>query len=228
MTKHKFNAVQKLVFEMLTTSTGTHFLDSGFDNGRHWQRNQKKTILDFFNERPESIIYDYGYFERTLSVFHYLGCGYLELDNICKKFNRLNKNTNDCDGAIAGDCIYGVSVNAANFLNSLNAECLRTFNTYNYDSDLSQVIQGSEIEIFIDGHRETYFLIQIHQGADVRGGYTDAKLFYCTDYLISDFYEYKSQSEIIDDIKDGYLDVYNNLGELLNIEILDNNEVVLL
>ena len=33
---------QQAIFEMLTENTGKHFLDSGGDNGRHWQRNQKK------------------------------------------------------------------------------------------------------------------------------------------------------------------------------------------
>jgi hypothetical protein len=219
MQKIKFNSVQKLVYSMLIECTGRHFLDSGFDNGRHWQKNKKKTILDFFNESEELIIFDYGYFERTVSLFHFLGSSNLDLDNISKKFNRLNSNTKDWDGEIQGkDCIYGVSANAANFLNSLNAKCLRTFNTCNFDSDLSQVIQGSEIEIFIDGQNETYFLIQIHNGADVRGGYTDAKLFYCKDSYISDVWEYKCQNEIKEDIIYG-LPVYNNLLEQLKVDV---------
>ena len=37
---------QKLIYKMLTENTGIHFLDSGFSNGRMWQRNQKKTIQD--------------------------------------------------------------------------------------------------------------------------------------------------------------------------------------
>ena len=39
-------------------------------------------------------------------------------------------------------------------------------------------MQGHHLE-FGD---ENYALIQIHQGADVRGGYTDAKLFKLNDY----------------------------------------------
>lgn len=45
--KSKFNKVQKLVYSMLTENTGIHMLDSGFGEGRGWQRNQKKSIQDF-------------------------------------------------------------------------------------------------------------------------------------------------------------------------------------
>ena len=40
---------------MLTESTGEHFLDSGGDDGRHWQQNQKKTLSDFESEPYEII-----------------------------------------------------------------------------------------------------------------------------------------------------------------------------
>ena len=32
--------LEGLVYDMLSTNTGVHFMDSGGDNGRHWQRNQ--------------------------------------------------------------------------------------------------------------------------------------------------------------------------------------------
>ena len=72
---------QELIYEMLTESTGKHFLDSGGDNSRHWQRNQKKTINDFINEEPETFYKDGDYFYRDLSLFHYLS--ELETDDIC-------------------------------------------------------------------------------------------------------------------------------------------------
>ena len=40
------------------------------------------------------------------------------------------------------------------------------------------MIQGHNLEL----EGEHYVLIQIHNGADVRGGYTDAKLFRLNDY----------------------------------------------
>ena len=41
---------KQIIYEMLTENTGTHFLDSGGEDGRNWQRNQKKTLEDFENE----------------------------------------------------------------------------------------------------------------------------------------------------------------------------------
>jgi len=171
-----YNEVQKLIYSMLTENTGTHFLDSGFSNGRMWQRNQNKTIEDFYNEDEERYEFDERYkeLERSVSVFHFLTNNH-EIDEICEGFNKLNTSPEnwDCDKNV-----YGVSKEAWKHLQlsalSLGSEVeiLHTFNTYNYDSDLSQVLQGSHLEI--DG--EFYTLIQIHGGADVRGGYTDAKL----------------------------------------------------
>ena len=41
---------EQVIYNMLTENTGTHFLDSGMANGRHWQKNQVKTLEDFKNE----------------------------------------------------------------------------------------------------------------------------------------------------------------------------------
>ena len=57
-------------------------------------------------------------------------------------------------------------------------ESKHEFNTYNGGSDLSQVLQGAWLE---DADGDTYLLLQIHGGCDVRGGYTDAKLFKTSD-----------------------------------------------
>ena len=41
---------KQVIYNMMIENTGTHFLDSGGEDGRHWQRNQKKTLKDFENE----------------------------------------------------------------------------------------------------------------------------------------------------------------------------------
>ena len=66
---------KELIYKMLTECTGKDMCDSGMNDNRHWQRNQKKTIQDFENELEEHI-YKYGdYIYRDLSVFHYLIIG---------------------------------------------------------------------------------------------------------------------------------------------------------
>ena len=199
-----YKQIQKLVFKMITENTGVHFLDSGFSNGRHWQRNAKKTIEDFANEPAELYIKDRNddYIERTVSVFHYISTMY-ELDSICDKFNRIKSN--DWDGDF-----YGVSAKHQAFLEDIGYDKNpREWNTYNGESDLSQTLQGVSLRLFVDGQYEDYALIQIHNGADVRGGYTDAKLFkvnHWADYI----WEYKSQSEIEDELD--YITVIDENG----------------
>tara|TARA_R110001592_G_scaffold174607_1_gene413465 strand:+ start:123 stop:821 length:699 start_codon:yes stop_codon:yes gene_type:complete len=177
--------VNELVYSMLTENTGTHFLDSGGTSGRMWQRNANKCLQDFEDENPETYEYCSKYNEifRTVSVYHFL-TNDLQIDDICFEFNNLNTNPEDWEG---GTDVYGVSLAAWDYLTEFNeVEVQRSWNTYNGDSDLSQTLQGANLTI----NDEEYILIQIHGGADARGGYTDAKLFKCGDYLDGMIHEY--------------------------------------
>ena len=193
----KFTDTQKLVHAMLTENTGSHMLDSGGAYGRNWSRNQAKTIEDFDNEQEQTIEKSewtdkdgetHTEYERRVSVFHYLS--ELELDHVCEEFNQRNADCPDWDG----DFGYGVSQSGADFLELIGMESKYEFNTYNGDSDLSQVLQGAWLDM--DG--DTYLLLQIHGGCDVRGGYTDAKLFKVEDdWLIHPYLqEYMDSYEI--------------------------------
>ena len=195
---------KQLVYEMLTENTGKHFLDSGGSEGRGWQRNQKKTIEAFENEEEEMYHLDAKYKEihRTVSVFHYL-TNNLEIDDICEEFNRLQDENDNWDAVCN---LYGVSTEAYEMLDELHdIEIESTWNTYNGDSDLSQILQGSNL--IIDG--EYYHIIQIHNGADARGGYTHARMFkggdHCDGMIHEYLWEYKDRCEIQDDIDQGYL-----------------------
>ena len=163
--------INTLVYNMLTECTGKHMCDSGGEDNRHWQKNQKRSMEDFINDDIETIERDGDWYYRTVSLFHYLTDG-LELDSICQEFNNINKNPDKWDSDLVGVCYkafkhlryyYGVNIDTP------------TFNSYNWDSDLSQDIQYQFL--YIDN--ACYVLIQIHNGADVRGGYTSAKLFKC-------------------------------------------------
>ena len=193
---------KQLVYEMLTESTGKHFLDSGGADSRGWQRNQKKTIEDFENEEEELYQLDTKYKEvqRTVSVFHYL-TNNLEIDEICEEFNKIQEDSDNWD---ADADVYGVSREAFDHIDSFfEVDIQRTFNTYNGDSDLSQILQGAYLRI----NEEDYILIQIHNGADARGGYTDAKLFKMELDIIHEYLEdFKYSSDIEEDIVEGYVD----------------------
>lgn len=160
---------EQTIFEMLIENTGCAMCDSGDHYGRHWQENQGKTLEDF--RREPDVTRDGGCF--TISLFHHL-CRNLDTDELCDRFNEANhkaKNWND-------DRFYGVSSEAGKVLDEIGLQYPMTINSsgnsYNGDSFLSQVIQYQYIEL--DGN--DYILLQIHGGCDVRGGYTDAKMFY--------------------------------------------------
>lgn len=183
---------EDLIYSMLTENTGSHFLDSGGGGGRMWQRNQEKTIEDFRNEPEESYEFDHenGWLTRTCSLFHYLS--ELVQDNLCREFNRLQDEGNEEDGEI----FYRVEQEAENLLGYTNKRDEPTeFNSYNGDSDLSQVIQGKNLFL----NEEHYLLLQIHGGADVRGGYTKAKLFLLQDEHV--IHEYLRELEDTDEVE---------------------------
>lgn len=207
---------ETLIHAMLTTSTGTHMLDSGGDNGRNWQRNQGKTLADFQVEPAASIDWyvkrdDDGNIisaepEVTTSVFHKLTSGIIWQDDLCRQFNAM-----PCDDW-HGD-YYGTSTDQTEWLNNHGFDQRRGcdgWNTYNWAANFSQTMQGNDLER--DG--ENYVLIQIHGGADVRGGYTDAKLF-----RLSDHYEH--YAVVMEDCgfsvetADDYFDLYWR-GEWIN------------
>lgn len=106
----------------------------------------------------------------TVSLFHYLPT-VLELDAVCDNFNAKFAKMADWDSDI-----YGVSAEAQKWLERKGFTIGDSWNTYNKEDNLSQTLQGTELKI--DGLSEgAYVLLQVHGGADVRGGYTDAKLF---------------------------------------------------
>ena len=191
--------IKELIFDMLTENTGRHPLDSGGAYGRAWERNQARTIEDFENEPEEKYTYrkSGNYLERTVSVFHFLS--QLDMDELCEEFNAM-----PCDYWDADDEVYGVSKVQWDWLKANHVVKVGyTFNTYNGDSDLSQILQGSWVEI----DDEVYLLLQIHGGCDARGGYTNAKLFTTPEeHMIHEYLrEYKDSHETLDDLIEGYI-----------------------
>jgi len=168
----KLSDASDLIEAMLKENTGTHFMDSGGSSGRAWQRNQTRDFAKEpqveleVNEWTDSEGKEHLEPSFSVSTYHYL-CAFLALNDVCKRFNKIPCKDWDSDLA------YGVSKKGEEFLSRIGAEVKEAVNTYNYDCPLDQVLQFSPVEI--DG--EDYVLLQVHGGADVRGGYTDAKLF---------------------------------------------------
>jgi len=169
--------LSQTITAMLKENTGKNFLDSGGSTNRHWQRNQ--LVEDFSTTEPVTWELDTYNGETellvTLNVYHYLMV--LSLDDRCIAFNSL-QDSDDGDW-VTNSHFYGITKSGDDYLEEIfqiscvDFEIGRTFNTYNDESILSQTLQGT----FIDIDDEKYVLLQIHGGADVRGGYTTSKLF---------------------------------------------------
>ena len=162
--------LEQVIFDMMTESTGTHICDSGGDDGRHWQQNQKKTIDDFKNEPQATLCGRWADLEITVSLFHKLTSGVIQLDDLCRTFNAEPMGNWNSE-------IYGVDNDQAEWLSVEGFKVGDSWNTYNWDNNFSQVLQGTDLTRESEYGEEHYVLLQIHNGADVRGGYTDAKLF---------------------------------------------------
>jgi hypothetical protein len=182
--------VKQLLAEMLTENTGISLMDSGGASGRNWQKQQGKTAADFEAQPAAYMFYDRDSIETyadllvSVSLFHFLAAR-LELDPLCMQFNREFSRMDDWDSGF-----YGVSKAAAKWLDHAgmiaNYKQTQAINTAGYENNLDQVIQFEPITF--EGREDmVYVLLQIHGGADIRGGYTDAKLF-----LIADEYDYGS------------------------------------
>lgn len=188
--------MKKVIYQMLTENTGASALDSGGIYGRNYERNQKKTLKDFENEPAELYWRDGEYIHRQVSVFHYILSMELQETPLCRNFNKRNLKA---DNFNADADVYGVSSEAWEYLSrNYDVTIERTWNTYNYENDLSQILQGSNLVI----NDERYLLLQIHGGTDARGGYTTARLFWMpNEYPDGIIDEYKSQNEIQELIK---------------------------
>jgi len=153
-----------------------------FCQGRDFDSDPYQTFSVYQNKDGELEVM------TCVSVYHYLR-EILELDDFCNKFNSTKSDDWDSE-------YYGVSSDQEKVLKKwqekyefkkpyFSDDLFYSFNTYNFEySNLSSVLQGTLFEM----NEQNYVLLQIHGGADVRGGYTDAKMFrlYEPDTLLLD------------------------------------------
>lgn len=196
----KVTKIQKQVIAMLTENTGKHFGDSGGDNNRAWQRNQNKNFLEEARVMVES---DY----QIVSTFHYLS-EVLDTDQFSDKvnafFKRKRKET-DVDAHWVQDCFELLMQKYEDAIISTGT----VENTYNHENNLSQIL------LFVTFNYEgnKYALLQIHGGADVRGGYTDTRCFKLNGYLTGNVDIYGSiNGEEVSNSYNGYSLTYENGG----------------
>ena len=189
---------EQVIYNMLIENTGTHFLDSGMANGRHWQQNQAKTLEDFKNEDYVQYDKDYGI---TLSLFHHLNQALdynhdMTEDYIKHLKDKYQDNWPDFDNREGLESYFESDTwTKANYWSHCTPGKLNFENSYNCDSVLSQNILLAWIADIYDND---FIAISIHGGADVRGGYTGFKFFDMDQDQLFDFsYESWNNQETI-------------------------------
>lgn len=179
MATKKRLSTEEVLQEMFQENTGTHFLDSGSAYGRNWQRMQG---VDFdslrhtveFERHGNASDSDY-YINLTINSYLYL------VDNLkfnqewTEKFSKFaNRKENRDDAWLVNMENWVESLRNKHEVNGIYGEgepwiC----NTYNGETDLSQHLQYIVFEV--DG--EELVILSVHGGCDIRGGYTEPKVF---------------------------------------------------
>lgn len=192
----------EIIENMMCEDTGRNLLDSGDAYGRHYEENQKNGIMtgpqkvDFWTDGEKETELN-----PIVPLYDFLTYN-LEVDGDSERFENEFYNyikVNDLNPYSVVDIEETIKV-IGEYSGYADLEMI---NTYNYKSVLSQTIQ---FIMFSDGYDNIYACLQIHNGCDVRGGYTLPKIFYVenpeyfitgtTDAIIScgcrdyDYYDY--------------------------------------
>jgi hypothetical protein len=164
---------------MLTENTGTHMLDSGFGNGRHWQQNQSRDFdadpsgyLSVHIWKPELHKADWSI---TLSTYQFLRERVKFSSKWQEQFDAFVEEQNKYTPwmQVMADFMDDLKERGHDVTGPFGNDEPMTVNTYNHESFLSQVLQFTAA--YVDD--APLYLLQIHGGADVRGGYTAPKCF---------------------------------------------------
>lgn len=153
-----------------TENTGRHILDSGDAYGRGYERRAGMTAADFL-ARPEIEIDGNSV---TVSLFHLLNkhLRYTDMSGYLTGQFRAYVDSTEPGDEYTNSC-YSV----ANWLDTIGGEYGESENTYNYDTMLDGVVQY--IPFSLNG--EHYLALSTHNGADVRGGYSDIVIYVACD-----------------------------------------------
>jgi hypothetical protein len=161
---------QQIIYDMLTTNTGSHMLDSGGDDDRHWQRNAKKTLDEFISEPYATIDPKYG--DASISLFHYMSEYLVYEEGLTGGFLEFAKGFPE--EPWRGVIEEWLDASGVEQEGEFYSDARWSFNTYNFELwRVNQTLQGS----FFGMWGKTYLIVQVHGGADVRGGYTAPKVF---------------------------------------------------
>lgn len=157
-TKQKLKVPRSEIARMLVECTGQHMCDSGGAYGRHWEKNRKCPPW----ERGMAAVEINKCKDGRLDILYRRNVYKWLIERLTfdkalqKRFDRFCKGRED---------------DWLELMQEFTGE--KPVNTYNGEDNLSQVLQFCATE--------DYCILQIHQGCDVRGGYTVPKCFRYSD-----------------------------------------------
>lgn len=191
---------ETIIAEMMVENTGTHFLDSGgspkynkagkfigseHGYGRNYERNR---FVDFSAMPKTELKIDEHDISFKINLYHFL-VESLEYDKeVDEMFHNFAKEQGDDHYWLELMNMFCDFVEEAEpETYPISGECTGIYkkgkpisiNSYNEANSLSQTIQF----VYFENNFEAYVILQVHGGADVRGGYTKPRVFKLTDEL---------------------------------------------
>ena len=151
------------VEKIMKENTGKHLLDSGGAYGRHWERNQD---IDFENIPVYEVEVWENDVEITYNLYHYIK-NHLRYEHDLS--NEFLEYARDSDASYLND--------AEQFGKNLGYN-IYTINTYGMENILSQNMQFTMYHTGDEPfYRTEYIALSIHNGFDIRDGYTVPRIF---------------------------------------------------
>ena len=160
----------------LVEPTGASILDSGGTSGRGWQRRAGMSVFDF-EQQAETIVDDYGCV--TVNSYHF----FKQHLSQTPESARLTASFREyVEARPEGEAYFNTPHTVEEWL-ELNGigELLDSINTYNFESMLSNVWAA----VIFSYEGDTYTALSSHNGADVRGGYSDFVVYESCEYWVA-------------------------------------------
>jgi len=179
-----YTKVEQILHDMLHENTGVHMLDSGGKYGRHYEKNR---LIKNFLETPRILIEHDGIGVNVMvNIFHFLR-RHLDRDDAAERlesefyqFANLPENESKFYPQLIREF--------ANKLQTKGWTIIAIDNTYNAETFLNQDFYYALIRPpnSSEDDESAYIILSVHNGADIRGGYTSPKVFRVDD--IDNFY----------------------------------------
>jgi hypothetical protein len=177
----KKDRTEEILLRMLKENTGRVLSDSGDFYGRHWERNQFRA---FYGEKPSYRFVEYKRWdgsggkdikvEAVAPLFSFLKAVLYYHRGMTQRLNNWMRKLREGD-----DITYDTGF--VEYLNKHGCNCEATWGNNSYQEDSAAILdQGYQYQMIYCTKNEyctDYVVLEIHNGCDQRGGYTDPKVF---------------------------------------------------